>query len=124
MSQFQTHHDALATERAELVAELNTIARQNSETGDWVAVPPTESSESADSNTQADIAEAWNERRALLAQLEMRFHHIELALQKISDGTYGVCEICHEAIGADRLRVNPASRTCQLHMERARELPL
>lgn len=124
MSQFQTYQTALVTERDELVAELTTIARQNTETGDWVAVPPTESSESADSNTQADIAEEWNERRALLAQLEMRFHHIELALQKINDGTYGVCEICHDAITPERLRVNPASRTCQLHMERARELPL
>jgi DnaK suppressor protein len=37
---------------------------------------------------------------------------IELALDKISKGEYGICEMCEEPIGADRLRVKPFARFC------------
>jgi len=37
---------------------------------------------------------------------------IELALDKISKGNYGVCEMCEEPIGIERLRVKPFARFC------------
>lgn len=124
MQPFETYKNALTILHDDLASQLATIARFDERTGDWVAVPPTETSESADENTQADVTEEWNERRALMAQLEIRFHHIELALKKLANGTFGRCEICDDAIEPARLAANPASRTCQVHMERARELPL
>ena len=37
---------------------------------------------------------------------------IEAALQRIEDGTYGICEVCGKPIGADRLSAIPWTRLC------------
>lgn len=37
---------------------------------------------------------------------------VETALKKISEGTYGSCEICHKEIGTERLEVRPYARLC------------
>ena len=37
---------------------------------------------------------------------------IEEALEKIHDGTYGVCEECGDEIGSGRLKVMPLARSC------------
>jgi RNA polymerase-binding protein DksA len=37
---------------------------------------------------------------------------IEAALQRIEDGTYGICEGCGEPIGAERLSAIPWARLC------------
>jgi len=42
---------------------------------------------------------------------------IERALSKISDGTYGQCECCHDPIGLKRLQVRPFSNLCVACME-------
>lgn len=113
----------LENQKEELVSELKKIAVQNEHTGDWVATPEEHSGE-ADKNVAADTAEDWNERRAILSQLEMRFHNISLALDKVEKNTFGICEVCQEKIEEERLTVNPSARTCKLHLERERELPL
>lgn len=45
---------------------------------------------------------------------------IEKALQKIKEGTYGICEMCDEKIGKKRLMVLPLTpycRDCQSEVE-------
>ena len=116
------HKIKLEEEHGQLVSELETIAVQNSETGDWVAQPE-KISPVADGNLGADIAEDWNERRAIVGQLEMRYHNVVIALKKFTNNTYGKCEICNEEVEADRLDANPAARTCKIHLERERSLP-
>jgi RNA polymerase-binding protein DksA len=37
---------------------------------------------------------------------------IDAALQRIEDGTYGICEVCGKPIGADRLNAIPWTRLC------------
>jgi len=37
---------------------------------------------------------------------------IEIALQKIDDGTYGLCEECDEQISLKRLRARPEAQLC------------
>lgn len=37
---------------------------------------------------------------------------IDAALQRIADGTFGVCDECGEAIGLDRLRARPVTTLC------------
>jgi len=44
---------------------------------------------------------------------------IDAALQRIDDGSYGVCETCHDSIEVDRLRVDPLTRFCLDHMSAA-----
>ena len=114
----------LEAEFAELTKELETIATYNPETGDWVAIPVGADIGNADENVTADTTEEWNERRALLGQLETRFNNLKKALDKFSENTFGICEICNEPIEPERLAANAAARTCKLHIERERELPL
>ena len=37
---------------------------------------------------------------------------VETALDKIADGTFGLCEVCHGEIDEDRLEVRPYARLC------------
>ena len=37
---------------------------------------------------------------------------LDLALKKITDGTFGVCEICDEPIGKKRLEARPETTLC------------
>ena len=46
-----------------------------------------------------------------------KLRHIELALQRIDDGTYGECEECGEFIGKKRLMNQPWATLCIVHAE-------
>ncbi len=110
--------------RATILTELESIAVQNNETGDWeVIVDNTEQSE-ADENSEADAAEDLGTRTAILAELETTYRNIERALQKLLIGTYGRCEICEAAIDSSRLLILPSARTCSIHFEEEATLPL
>jgi len=37
---------------------------------------------------------------------------VDAALQRIDDGTFGICDECGEAIGLDRLRARPVTTLC------------
>lgn len=37
---------------------------------------------------------------------------IDIALQKIKDKTYGICDMCDEEIGLQRLKAKPHARFC------------
>ncbi|WP_256794472.1 TraR/DksA C4-type zinc finger protein [Terrabacter sp. Ter38] len=52
---------------------------------------------------------------ALIEQAERHLVEIDAALQRITDGRYGRCEVCGEAIPDERLRARPTARTCMSH---------
>lgn len=124
MSQHEEFKHQLEIALAKITTELETIATKNSESGDWVAVPVAGDLGNADENVEADVVEEWNERRALLAQLEIRYRNIVRALEKIENGTFGVCEISGQPIEKERLHANPAARTNLANIDREKELPL
>jgi DnaK suppressor protein len=47
-----------------------------------------------------------------LVQQRKELNEIELALDKIKQGTYGICEMCEEPIGKARLEVKNFARFC------------
>jgi RNA polymerase-binding transcription factor DksA len=114
----------LQSELIQITTELESIATLNIQSGDWVAIPVASDLMQSDPNDGADGVEEWNERRAVLAQLEIRHRNIKSALDKIEAGTYGVCEISGEPIEEERLNANPAARTSLANIEREAELPL
>jgi DnaK suppressor protein len=66
-------------------------------------------------NDEGDFAAASAETAvdsAILEQQRKELAEIDLALDKISKGTYGICEMCEEPIGIDRLRVKNFARYC------------
>jgi len=49
---------------------------------------------------------------AILLQQRKELNELELALDKIREGTYGICEMCEEEIGKLRLEVKNFARYC------------
>jgi DnaK suppressor protein len=50
-----------------------------------------------------------------------KLHAVEEALERIREGTYGVCEECGDEIGRERLKAMPLAKscvTCQSQMEK------
>lgn len=124
MNTLDTYKTALLVLQKQLTAELTTIAYYNQKTGDWeVRVDDVINTES-DSNDVADFGEEADERIATLAELETRFRNVERALKKLENNTFGVCEIGGEQIKTERLKANPAARTCTAHLEQEADLPL
>ena len=49
---------------------------------------------------------------AILTQQAQELAEIELALDKISENLYGICEMCEEEINIERLKVKIFARYC------------
>lgn len=107
----------LEEELNELNKEMQNLGVKNPDVkGDWVERADDLDAVSADPNEVADRTEEYDERRSTLATLEGRYNDVRLALKKIEEGKFGVCEISGEQIEEDRLDANPAARTSKAHM--------
>ena len=63
----------------------------------------------------ADRATAESDRSFTLRIRDRELHlikKIQSALQRIDDGTYGICEECGEDISISRLKARPVTRLC------------
>ena len=60
----------------------------------------------------ATIAFERSQVGALVQQAEAHLDEIDAALERIDDGTYGVCAVCGRPIPAARLNVRPTATTC------------
>jgi len=77
-------------------AELNQLSRQ-------------ELNDEADhaSNSNSSMIES-----AIVTQQNQELKEINITLGKISNGDYGVCEMCEDPIGFQRLKVKPHAIYC------------
>ncbi len=50
------------------------------------------------------------------ASLRQLIHSVDEALERLHNGTFGICEVCHDTIEADRLLCNPLLRFCLDHL--------
>ena len=62
--------------------------------------------------------EAASNRSAQAAGLNRLLAEVDAALAKIDDGSYGICEYCHEPVEADRLIADPLVRFCLDHLSK------
>ena len=60
----------------------------------------------------------WELNLALREKIEERAEQLEDALERLSDGDYGICESCGRPINPERLEVLPGTMLC---IECARE---
>lgn len=69
---------------------------------------------SADQHPADTGTETFDRARDLsaLEQVEAELGDVEHALDRLAEGTYGVCEACGRDIGEERLRAQPAARFC------------
>lgn len=106
----------LQTEKEILETELSKLGIQDPKTGDWGASLHEDTEMTADLNDLGDRDEDFANTANILGELEIRYKDVLLALKKMEDGTYGICETSGEQIEEDRLSANPAARTCKAHM--------
>lgn len=50
------------------------------------------------------------------AELTQLLSDVDSALERLDDGSYGLCEACHEPVGKDRLLADPLVRYCLDHL--------
>lgn len=108
----------LEEEKKLLESELSGLGQKDAETNEWEAVPTAQTAPEADENDMADRSEDYEERSATTDTLSTRLDDITIALGKIENGGYGICESCGKEIEEDRLEINPAARTCKECMEK------
>ena len=66
-------------------------------------------------NDEGDHASVDNSsmvESAIVQQQEQELREIQVTLGKISNGDYGVCEMCEDPIGFQRLKVKPHAIYC------------
>jgi RNA polymerase-binding transcription factor DksA len=112
----------LTDELHKLEGELKDLGWQNPDTGDWEATGGDIDASATESDELADRQEEYGENRAEIEEIEIHWRNVKRALQKIEEGTFGICEISGDDIEEDRLEVNPSARTCKAHMEEEGEL--
>ncbi|MDZ7611238.1 MAG: TraR/DksA C4-type zinc finger protein [Candidatus Moranbacteria bacterium] len=100
--------ERLLEDKKKVEGELNKIAKKE-EGGDYEAKYEDYGRERED-NVE-EIAD-YSTRVSITESLEKDFKNIESALEKMEQGTYGICENCDEEIPVERLKVYPAAKDC------------
>jgi DnaK suppressor protein len=113
---------ALQKERGLLISELETIATPDPNLkGDWDIKHEEWGEDQITSEEDLESGESVNEvdengkNKALSDHLELRLKEVNDALERISNETYGICEVCQNPIPLERLKANPAARTDMEH---------
>ncbi len=112
----QESKEELEKKKAEIEKELGKFAEKDEKLkGDWdTRFPKFNGGEagSAALEKSADEVEEYNTLLSLEYNLETRLKDLNLALEKIAKGKYGICEKCQKEISIDRLKVCPEARFC------------
>ena len=108
--------DSLLRQRREILDRLQGLE------SDWQTLSERDI-EREEEAQKADLA-------SLFDQLEERdrqkLEDIELALTKMANVTYGICEKCHTPLALERLEILPATRFCRkcmAEMEKKQKKP-
>jgi RNA polymerase-binding transcription factor DksA len=111
------HKGKLEEELSLLQKQLSDIAVEG-QNGLWTPKDPQMDvmSPIAEPNEAADKIEELDERGEEVVTLSARLADVRKALENMEQGNYGRCEVCNATIEEERLDVNPAARTCTVHM--------
>lgn len=102
--------EVLKQQKKDLEKSLDDIAKKSTrvKNGYEAAFPQYGTSE----EESADEVSTFTDRISLGENLENRLQSIELALKKIQQNKYGICEECGKNIDDQRLKVMPTARWC------------
>lgn len=98
----------LLKEKSRLEAELSVFAKSTGVPGDYETQMEAIGTDPDDNATEV---EGYVDNLGLETNLEAQLQDVNDALDKMSKGTYGVCEKTGEEINVDRLKAYPAART-------------
>lgn len=108
---------ALENEKRRLESELAAHGKKNHEQNDWQgAMTDFEADEEeSDPVDAADNIEELATNVSIVETLEARLKDVIVAMEKMEQGTYGTCEDGKGEIPLERLKANPAAKTCTVH---------
>lgn len=106
----------LEREKVVLEEQLKKFANKDENMkGDWdTRFPKLDHNVSGSSSLEAAASEV-EEYSTLLPQehsMELKLQNVNLALEKIEKGNYGICEKCGKEIPIERLNISPESKFC------------
>jgi DnaK suppressor protein len=97
-------HKTLVARRDEILKKLHS---------DMDALRNDQATDTTGDSADAAFESGSEEMASQLAELDAReLAQIERALQKLKQGTYGICEVCSQKIGVGRLNALPYSTLC------------
>jgi len=106
----------LESEKASVEKELKKFAKEDTKLkGNWDTRFPKFNGGEAGSAALEKAADEVEEYATLLPieySLETKLNNINLALEKIEKGKYGICEKCGKEIETERLKIYPEARFC------------
>ena len=112
MPNFEAYRQQLEQEREKIQKELSSIATQNTE-GSWDSNHPQfNSDDNLDLENETGEVEAYVNRLPLEQNFEKRLEAIDRALERIKEGTYGICVNCGKPIPEKRLQIMPEADRC------------
>ena len=114
MSTIDTEHfrKRLEDEKGRLEHALGFLERDNAGS---IADELGEVNDSSVDNHLGDTASATFDREleeGLGEGAQQQLDDVNAALQRVEDGTYGMCEVCGKPIGVERLEAIPWTRLC------------
>ncbi len=100
--------------KGELLGRRQTLSglQQNTQTTDYDL-----DEVSKDLIDRSDAEESWFNKERMSQHLKNELHQIEIALIKIEQGSFGICEECGDDIPVKRLRVQPDAALCLICQE-------
>lgn len=98
--------------KAQLEKDLQSFANADENVkGDWDTRFP-EFNNGGNLEEAADEVVEYEAKLPIEHNLELRLREINLALEKIKNGNYGICEKCGKEIPMERLAIYPEARIC------------
>lgn len=107
--------EKLEKQKADLERILHSFAEKDRKVlGDWDTRFPSWNGEtgSAALERAADQVEEYSTLLPIEHSLELKLKDVNLALEKMKKGTYGICEKCKKPIDIQRLKILPEVRIC------------
>lgn len=105
----------LEKEKASIKKLLSGFAKEDKKLkGDWDTIYPSFDGEAGSASLEraADEVEEYERLLPVEHALETKLRDINLALERIKKGKYGICEKCGRKISQKRLKVSPEARVC------------
>jgi RNA polymerase-binding transcription factor DksA len=95
-----TERENLEQELARAEEELALVQQKLEEKGDFGL------------GQGASTVYEWEMNLALRESAEAKIQSIKLAIERLNQGSYGICEVCGQLIDPDRLEILPHTRLC------------
>jgi len=101
---------ALLQEKTKLEGDLSKIAISvNKKEGAYEPMMESIGTDREDNTTEV---EQFADNLPVEMALEKKLQDTISALERMDQGTYGICENCQEEIDIKRLEINPSAKTC------------